>query len=349
MPSGADLIETENFSPTRALIVGDTKAGKTDYILRAAEAGYTVIYIDGDIGTQCLQSMVRAGRLSEAALNRIFILRAQDFLDKNGVYVPFMAEFFVKFCTSGNFLWDDTIQRPISATEYKPEDGHVIWRIRPAMLTQDVLVAVDSWTTLSTSVLHWKADDLKIDLLDIEKAERTIYSGVGHKLTQFLTLMSKLPCHLAVIGHPQEYIKKKMPKGKIGSIQEKDMEIEWSKMIPKSSSNPHGLTLGKSFSDIGWIDIDAMGRRIVDYRPADNRVIGGHLNAQGNVDELTLAKVIAQSGGKPPAETNTDSWLTRYGPGEFELPSAKTLTPGGGVAKGLGALASLKPSGVEKA
>lgn len=350
---------SENFSPSRVLVMGDTKAGKTDYIFRAAEAGFTVLYMDGDVGVQCLQAMIRTGRLSKAAASRIVVLKINDYNDRNGVYVPFMAEFFVKFTTSGKFLWNDSLQRVFKPSEYLKEEGHVVWELRPAMLTPDVIVGIDSWTTLASSVLHWKADDLKVDLSDIDKVGRDMYSGVGHKLTQFLTLMSRLPCHLAVTGHPREYQKMKPPKGqRIENVKEKDMEIEWIKMVPVSSSNPHALTLGKNFSDIGWIDIDRMGRRVIDFKVSDSRIIGGHLDAKGPVDELTLASLITQTGGAVPKTSSMDSWLTQYGPGEYELPAAKVLTPAakpnsttGAVAqplKGLGALASLKANNVQK-
>src|SRR3546814_9796778 len=70
------------------------------------------------------------------------------------------------------------------------------------------------------------------------------------------SIIQKMPCHVIVIGHPDEYQKKKMPdRSTQRSVSEADMEIEWTRMIPKSSSKPHGLTLGKFFTDCGWMDV----------------------------------------------------------------------------------------------
>src|SRR3546814_10217947 len=60
---------------------------------------------------------------------------------------------------------------------------------------------------------------------------------------------------------PDEYQKKKMPEhSNQRSVSEADMEIEWTRMIPKSSSKPHGLTLGKFFTDCGWMDVTRGGQ-----------------------------------------------------------------------------------------
>src|SRR3546814_4333696 len=66
------------------------------------------------------------------------------------------------------------------------------------------------------------------------------------------SIIQKMPCHVIVIAHPDEYQKKKMPdRSTQRSVSEADMEIEWTRMIPKSSSKPHGLTLGQFFTGCG--------------------------------------------------------------------------------------------------
>lgn len=323
MPT-ADQISDE-LDPIKLLLIGNTKAGKTDYLLRAAEAGFNVILLDGDIAARTLRKMVQEGRLSKAAAARIFYFSIPDHIDDNGNYVSSMCDFFVKFTTAGKFLWNDSISRPFVASQYKPDEGHEIWEIYPSRIGIDTLLVMDSWTALITSVLHWKADSLNIDLGEIEKLERDMYTGSGHKATQFLQLLKAIRCHLGVICHAREYVKRVPPKGAKGTVQEKDMIVESVQQVPISTSNPHAMTMGKSFTDIGWIDLDAMGRRTIDFRPSDKRVIGGALNISGNVDELTFAKLIQHSGGSIPENPSSDSWLKRYGPGEYELPQAKIL------------------------
>lgn len=323
MPLLTDM--PDELDPLKLLLIGNTKAGKTDYLLRAAEYGFNVLYIDGDIGARTMRAMLKSGRLSPAAASRIVYLSVADYVNDRGQYVSFMADFFVQFCTSGKFVWNDSLQRPFKSSEYRQDEGHIVWEIYPSRLKTDTLMIVDSWTTLVTSVLNWKADSLGEDLGEIEKVSREMYAGSGHKLTHFLQLLKATRCHLGVIAHAREYVKLEKPKGKIGSIQEKDMKIEWSMMVPVSSSNPHAMTMGKNFTDIGWIDVDGIGKRIIDFQPNGNRVIGGQLTQKGNVDEINFLKLIELSGGSAPRNSSVDSWLTRHAPGEYALPAAKTL------------------------
>src|SRR3546814_3510407 len=81
------------------------------------------------------------------------------------------------------------------------------------------------------------------------------------------SIIQKMPCLFIVIGHPDEYQTKKMPdRSTQRSFSEADMEIEWTRMIPKSSSKPPGLTLGKFFTDCGWMDVTRGGRRELSFK-----------------------------------------------------------------------------------
>lgn len=348
----------------KLLLIGDTKAGKTDWAMRVAEAGFNVLYLDGDVALQTILDRKRG--LSPAALSRVNYINCSDYVDAKGNYVPFMAKFFVEFSTSGVLTWNDTKGRLFDRATYErvidesdPENpkvvgGDVIWQIRPAAIGPDTVLIMDSWTTLVTSIQQWKAADLGIDLLDIEKLERDMYTGTGHKATQFLQLMRALRCHLIVIGHPREYQKRSPPAGSKGQVAERDLKLDWSRMVPMSTSNPHALTMGKNFSDIGWIDVSAMGTRTIDFKASNERVIGGHLNDKKNVDEFSCAQLIEQIGGQIPSSGDTSSWLTRYGPGEFQIAgsASKPLTGSSAATatqvKGLSGFAALKAKGVEK-
>src|SRR3546814_10913000 len=80
---------------------------------------------------------------------------------------------------------------------------------------------------------------------------------------------------------PDEYQKKKMPdRSTQRSVSEADMEIEWTRMIPKSSSKPHGLTRGKFFTDCGWMDVTRGGRRELSFKLDVTRSSGGHLDSK---------------------------------------------------------------------
>ena len=355
-----------DLSPTHLLLLGDTKAGKTDYVMKAAEAGINVLWIDGDVAATTLQ------KLTPAAKKRVFYLPVHDYVNERGQYVSAFAEFIVAFTTQGRFLWNDTLCKPFDRKTYESgEGGHVVWEIIPSRMDSTSLCAIDSWTRLVSSLVNWKAEDLGVDLLEIEKLERDLYTGTGHKATQFLKLITGLKCHVAVIGHPREYIKKSAPKGSRGQVPEKDMKIDWIQMVPVSTSNPHALTMGASFSDIGWIDVSATGNRTIDFKPSDSRVIGGNNNIKEPVDDFPMSKLLEKNmGGKiNPAGAPTDGWLTRYEAGAYEpagglakpaivlgaKPAAPTIQTSATAPQliapkpsGLGNLLNLKPGGVQR-
>lgn len=342
--------------PTTLLLLGDTKAGKTDYAMKVAESGYDVLYIDGDVAAPTLN------KLSPEAKNRVFYLPVHDYVDANGDYQNLFAEFIVTFTTGGKVLWNDTLGRPFDNKTYiEGEGGHEVWEIRPAFMDTSCVCILDSWTRLTHSIITWKADDLNVDLLEMEKLGREIYTGAGHKASQFLKLLTRLRSHLVVIGHPREYVKRSAPKGSKGEVKEKDMKIDWIQMVPQSTSNPHGLTIGAAFSDIGWIDVSGGGHRTIDFRPSADRVIGGAINTSGKVDELKLAGLLSG-----PGENTRDKWLTRWPNGTYvplakkppvvlgkPKPSDSPAVEGADPAppakvSGLSALAGLRAQGVQR-
>lgn len=357
MPRGTNLHPGHML--LKALILGDPKAGKTDWAMRAAEAGFNVLYMDGDVAGQTV-----AG-LSEAAKNRIFYMDISDRLDA-GVD-PRMIQTVADFFTSSRFLWNDTKQQGYSRAkdEHDPESGAAldeIWEFRPARLDHRWVLVLDSWTTLSYSAMMAKANDQGVSLADVEKVERGLYQGVGNRLTNLLATIQKAPCHVVVIGHPAQYEKTASPTGKtVREVKETDRIIEWTKMIPKSSSNPHGLTMGKFFSDIGWIDIDKWGKRKLTFGVTNTRVSGGHLEGAGDPrEDFSFAKVVERIGGACPTPSDDlGEGLIIHAPGTYIPASVSKALPLGNKAtsasttlepaktsqvKGLGGLAGLKKS-----
>lgn len=346
-------------SRVKLLLLGDTKAGKTDWVMRAAEAGFNVLYLDNDVAIQTLFDNKRG--LSDEALARVTYLPIHDYVDERGEYVPFTAKFFVEFTTQGVVTWNDTKSRLFDRTTYAQEvrptpgneevpeftGGDEVIQIRPSKFDENTVVILDSYTNLIHSLQQWKAQDLGVDILEIEKMERDMYTGTSHKATQFLHLMRTLPCHFVAIGHPREYRKMSVPKGSSGAVAERDMKVEWTRMVPLSTSNPHALTVGKNFSDIGWIDVTGAGTRFIDFRPNDNRIIGGHTQERHNVADFGFRELVKAVGGvvPNPPMSGTPAWLTRFGPGEFVPAGARKAPVLAGssesTAKPVGGLAGL--------
>lgn len=353
MPRGDNI--PPSMSLLKALILGDPKAGKSDWALKAAQAGFNVLYLDGDVGIQTIAEQ------TQAAKSRIYYMDvADDMLGDS--FDPKMIAHISDFMTSTTMLWNDTHQRPYSAKSDANPEGSAdeIWEIKPARLDHTWVVVMDSWTTLSYSAMLAKAQDMGVEIADMEKIDRAIYSGVGNRLTNMLATIQKMPCHVVVIGHPAEYAKTRNPDKEIlKGVKELDKITEWTRMIPKSSSNPHGLTMGKFFSDIGWIDVDKWGKRKLSFKLTNERVSGGHLDGPpGDPREShSFANLVKSVGGVIPDGTQgTGPGLTIHEPGTF-IPASRAVPQLGLMAgkstasstattqvKGLGGLANLRKS-----
>lgn len=304
MPRGDNM--PPSLTLAHLLILGEEKAGKTTWALEAAESGFNVLVLDGDVAQQAI------ARLSPAAKGRIFYMDVSD--DLVGDVDPRMIQTVADFMTSSRFLWNDRTQHEYSPRKdpHDPESGACldeIWEMRPAKLDHNWVLVVDSWTTLSYSAMLAKANDLGESIADVEKIERSIYSGVGNRLTNILVTQQKAPCHTIVIGHPAQYEKRKAESGKTvkDAMKENDQIIEWTKFIAKSSSNPHGYSMGKYFSDIGWIDVDKWGKRVLNFTKTSERTSGGNLNSKGDpkVDHRFEDLIRAIGGTVPGKDSDT--------------------------------------------
>lgn len=344
------------------LILAEEKAGKTSWLLAAAESGFNVLVMDGDLAGP------RIHELSDAAKARVFYMDVSDDLVGDGD--PRMIQVVADFFTSSKYLWNDTKQRAYSRVRDEHDEStgacvDEIWEFRPALLDRDWVLGLDSWTTLSYSAMLAKGQDLGVNLADIEKAEQNMYQGVGNRLTNIAITQMKARCHTIVIGHPSQYEKLANPAGeRLKNVKQGDKVVEWTKMIPKSSSNPHGYSLGKYFSDIGWIDCDKWGKRVLNFLKTSERTSGGNLNSKGDprVDHRFEDIVRATGGYVPDGTQGTGNGLIIHPAGTFipavAQPKANPLgkkpasspvsAPQKATAvKGLGGLVGLKQTAAE--
>lgn len=343
------------------LILGEEKAGKTTWLLDAAESGFNVLLLDGDVAQQAIE------RLSPKAKQRVFYMEVGDRLVGEGD--PRMIRTVADIFTSSRFLWNDRTQDEYSRVKdpHDPETGACldeIWELRPAKLDHNWVLAVDSWTTLAYSAKLAKAQDMGFELADVEKFEQSLYSGVTNRLDAILYTQQRAPCHTCIIGHGSQYEKSKSPDNvRAGEVKPKDRIVEWTKMVPISSSNPHGFKMGKFFSDIGWIDVDKFGKRVLSFEKTNTRTSGGNLHSKGDPKgDHRFENVIRAIGGNVPgkdSDTPLGEGLIIHPAGTYipvqkaapaalgkskasESPNPKAATPT--TVKGLGGLAGLKKS-----
>lgn len=231
----ADQMETEG-QQVRVLAYGPAKSRKTWWAFQAAEAGYNVIYLNGENNTKVLQN------LSTTARSRIAVLNVYDNIDR-----PVLASFCTKFLVGYDLRWDDVVNALVLlGTACHPAHGHYFLNIRKTTLA-DVLV-LDSWTALVVSVVLQFCAENGIDPEKALKLERDIYGYQDRVQDWMLKQLAVLPCHVIVIAHTAtlDLMKKKLDeKGKVI-----DVPIGEQREQPISSSKNHGRKLAKHFTDV---------------------------------------------------------------------------------------------------
>lgn len=328
MPRGNDAQPANQLA--RVLIIGDGKCGKTDWAARAAEGGFNVLYIDGDVGAQTIGGLPRdrTHPVKTEVMDRIFILPAHDTLINGGLDYRFV-KVVKRFTNQPVFRWNDSQSREWSLTEDGDRTEDEVWEIRPGRLDHTCVLVIDSWTAVSQSAMNWASDELGISLDEISEEERrkmrSVYQAAGEKLTQFLIMLRSIRCHVIVIAHPREFTKTEKPAGKSArQVSEADLKVLWTKMVPASSSNNHAFQMAKFFTDIAWLETSAMGEYMIDFRPTNERLSGSHLNERLNTREGgRFVDLIKHIGGTIPGETQSfDPWLTIHSKG-FDAPTRK--------------------------
>lgn len=286
------------------LLIGQTKVGKSRWVAEIARAGFEVLYLDRDNG---IGTLLAALKDDPAAMKRIHYFTPTD-----------MPTFFESLVTLGIYRYNITKQASFSSATASDDDKIV--EFRGAMFPKNLVVSIDGWTTLTQKLITNQATKRKVDLDEVDRYSREIYGGVGFRATAIAAIIQHAPFHVVVQAHPEMYELKEKPVGKVGAIDEKDMIIKDVFEIPMSVSKPHGYLMGKHFNEIGWMTVDAFGKRILDFEVKPKRIGGGTIPTKGEVDKThSFAKLFFPS-GVPPIEPNLGiKYMTA---GEFKAQKA---------------------------
>lgn len=308
----------------KLLIIGEGKIGKTHYAGMAAAAGLNVLYLDGDVGSQTLATLPNKAR------ENLYLMRVAD-TALGDAPRPRFAEIMIQLGSSVQYPWNDTQGRKFKADD---SDDDEIWQLRLAKMDQNCLLVIDSWTSLSESIMQQAANAHGVNLADASTSElRPVYQSAGMKGTQILKMIRSAPCHVICIAHPDEYAHQTKPSGKkVRDIRENDMTVDWTKMIPKSTSKPHGLLLPKYFTDVAWAQTNRAGTEFqLNFKLKDDRVSGGHFKEIKSQEEYSFANLIREIGGQLPKENQPiDNWLTIVESGDpVVVPQKKPLSGAG--------------------
>lgn len=302
----------------KLLLIGDGKIGKTRYAGMAADAGFNVLYMNGDVAEPTL------AMLPIAAQQRIYLMGVGDTVIGGQRDHKFIDN-FTEFTTNSVVRWNDSQQRIATRADKLDE----IWEIRPARMGPDSLFILDAWTGLTESIMLKAAikNGVFLDQATTNQM-RPVYQSSALMATSALQLIRALRCHVIVIAHPDEFTHTTKPEGRKMSdaSKENDLIVDWTKLIPKSTSKPHGMVMPKYFSDVAWMDVNPAGtERRLDFKLKQNRVGGGHFDGIENTDKYSFANLVKQIGGTipdPARELTTPNWLTIISPGAADTVAA---------------------------
>lgn len=314
MPRASEAPETDRLC--RLLLIGDGKIGKTPYAGLAGEQGFNVLYLDGDVGGPTIAS------LPAKAKENIYLMNVGDRFDGGAIGHQFV-DFMVQFFSTPKVLWNDSEGKLlVRGTDTASLE---VWELYPSKFDYTWVLVIDSWTSLVQSCMLWAARANGVDLANASLSQmREVYKASGMKLTQFLVIIQRIKCNVIVIAHPDEFVKLDKPEGvRIKDINEKDLKVAWTKMIPKSSSKPHALTMSKFFTDIAWMEANKAGtERRINMRLSDERVSGGHLNDMKTMQEFNFARLVkAVDGNVPTVNAPIEPALIIHSAGTYEAPS----------------------------
>jgi len=241
----------------RQLYYGSPKTRKTWLAGTAAEAGFNTILLDSDHGYHVLLK-----NLTPESQKRLMIIEARDSLKQATA-----AEFMTRFLKFGYVIFHEPSHQVVVNNKLLQDETFRSECIQLSLeqhLNHNTVLIVDSYTALVRSISFRYAIENKVDLTDPERTDWEGYAWCGALASWMLEKLSRLPCHVIVIGHKTVYEKRS-----------KDQKtIEWTRQQIKSTSGPHSMTVGDMFSDILYFENVSSSMTKISTR-ADKDMEGG--------------------------------------------------------------------------
>jgi hypothetical protein len=284
----------------RVLIYGPEKSKKTWWACKAAEHGFNVILCDADDGAH----IVNKETIPDIeARKRIQVLNIVDDYAR-----PVAAEFVAKMISGQPFFYDETARR---WAMIQGQADHAYYRIDPKKLTTNDVLILDSWTAVAQSVMQRAANDADVELEEMKKQEgRDLYGYANTFLNTALARLHAFPCHLVVIGHSNVY-------EKYDNSNPKSPKLISQRTQPISSTGPHGMKLGKHFSDVLLSEFIGTNVRF-DLQASATKACGSRLIKPGTYmwDELQFIDILNKHGIPTPDESKPCEGFLWLPPGE---------------------------------
>lgn len=303
--------------PRHLLLMGNTKTGKTRYLVEAIRDGYECIYVDADNGLTTIKAA---------------LANAPEALSRLHYFEPGNIEAFIAdFLTAGVFRYNETRRVVYNATDSAPSDS--LCEIYPGRIPQRVILGIDSWTSLCYRAMKNQASRKTVDLQDIDKYSREIYGGAGFQITQIASMLQTVRFGVVVLAHGAQYERKKKPIGiRTSEVKESEMVIVETLLVPISTSLPHGYTIGKHFNEIGFLYVKpVLNTREIDFGINADRVSGGTPGSKG--DPMVTHRY-SMLFGKPPAKAeNEPRWIRYLTVAELKEEAAKAKATAGAAPR----------------
>lgn len=302
----------------RLLLMGEAMTLKTTWISEAAEAGFNLIYIDGDGNAQPFK------RLSSAAKDRVAYLEVMDLLGESCFA---WAVTYIK--RMEKFVWEEEGRKYVGIPSMASKtNSHFIFD--PNKLSWNDILVFDSWTSYVRSLIkrYMKENGIDLDASAVVDGNWSDYNWTGKLADDFLGKMKEFPCHVVVVAHSEVW-EKKDKKGNI--LQTKTKVI--------STSRNQAEKLPKDFTEILHFTLSGSNVFIEAKRSAE--VLAGSRSLppfRKKYDEFKfkhLMEALAIPSTGAPLEA-----IKFYGPGELpglakpkptEVPSLKSGNVGAAV------------------
>ncbi len=199
MPLMSDIINNPKTNPTyfRLLFYGYPKTRKTWLAATAIQAGFNTILLDFDKGHDIIK-----GKFTQEQYKRLLVVNAHDSLTN-----ATCCTFLTSFLKNGTINFNESTRKEIVYGQ--AIDEHCINLSINKHINKNCVLIVDSYTSLIKSLTFKYAKENNIDLSLAAKDEWPGYGWTGMLATWILDQLSKLECHVILIGHKSVYEKYK--------------------------------------------------------------------------------------------------------------------------------------------
>jgi hypothetical protein len=292
-------------SAVHLLLVAPTKMGKSSYAARAAADGFRLLYIDSDNGITALNWALKD---DPEASERVHVVSTKH-------PAQFWSALF-RATAKNPLRWNLKLDREYGSTLLNQTDDDPILVLDYNNFPEDLVLVLDSWTSLASDSLGLGASSKNTTVMDMAEANMSqgVYGDAANRVNFISDKLQQIQCHCIVQAHDTFYERYEKPTGKQGSVKQKDMVLIETLQVPISTSRPQGYNLGLRFNHIGWLNVDRAGRTQIDFTRRPDRVGGGPPNKIAFVSDLPFSALVEGNVKTAPVD---DSWFKVIKAGEL--------------------------------